>query len=384
MQDLFKTIAAQYELDPEEFVKAVKDTCFPGGAATDAQLFMFLSVARKYQLDPFAKELYAFVTGGKLQVIVGLDGWLKVANRDPAFDGIDFLYDEGKDGLDAVTCRVHRKDRGHPIEATEFMVECKQPTKPWEKWPRRMLTNKAMVQGFRRAFALTEILDQDEAERIAEVDGRAQPVVTVVGTPAIEYHPAQPTGHLRVKVDLPAGPQEDGREDSISSSAANSEQQDRGRAPVQETRQSEAIKSSPPEMVVGNAHGEQGLPPIGAHGAQGEPATADLPPAADETRPDSPPTRRGRPAGSKNKPKLEPDPIAVMEAQQAAGLEVLDPTESALETFIRANDLEQRRVDATLAKFGADKVSDLSAEDSAKVLRIFQNSIAAMEAAKGA
>lgn len=53
--------------------------------ATDAQLEMFLTLADKYQLDPFLKEIWFVPNVG---IVTGRDGYLKVALRDPNYDGI--------------------------------------------------------------------------------------------------------------------------------------------------------------------------------------------------------------------------------------------------------------------------------------------------------
>jgi hypothetical protein len=61
---------------------------------------------------------------------------------------------------------VHRKDRSHPIEVTEYLAECRQGTEPWKKWPARMLRHKAAIQAIRYAFGFSGIVDPDEADRM--------------------------------------------------------------------------------------------------------------------------------------------------------------------------------------------------------------------------
>jgi phage recombination protein Bet len=162
---LLVRMAEQYEMDPRRFAATIKSTCIKGNAS-DEQFAAFLMVAEKYGLNPLTKEIYAFPQDGGIVPIVGVDGWARIINDHPHFDGMAFqdqLDDSG--ALVAITCRMFRKDRGHPTEATEYMEECKRNTQPWKQWPSRMLRHKAMIQAARYAFGYTGIVDIDEYER---------------------------------------------------------------------------------------------------------------------------------------------------------------------------------------------------------------------------
>lgn len=54
---------------------------------TDPELEMFLELAARYDLDPFAKHIYAARIKGKLVIIVAKDGMLAIANRHPDYRG---------------------------------------------------------------------------------------------------------------------------------------------------------------------------------------------------------------------------------------------------------------------------------------------------------
>lgn len=166
-EGLTRELASAYQVEPKELIDTVKTMCFPGGAASDAQLFVFLTLAKQHDLSPFNREIYAFVSGGKLQTIVGFDGWIKMVNRHPQFAGFEFtdIHEDGK--LIAVTCQMWRKDWSRAGEATEYFAECAGTTDPWKKWPHRMLRNKAYIQCARMTFGFAGIVDPDEAERIA-------------------------------------------------------------------------------------------------------------------------------------------------------------------------------------------------------------------------
>ena len=163
-------MADKFEMEPHQFANAIKATCLPK-EATDEQFAAFLMVAREHNLNPLTREIYAFpARGGGIQQIVGIDGWAKIMNSHPQFDGIDFVYDSDDKGkMTAVTARIHRKDRNKPIEVTEYMNECQGTSEPWKKWPARMLRHKAMIQCCRIAFGYTNIADPDEYDRQVQV-----------------------------------------------------------------------------------------------------------------------------------------------------------------------------------------------------------------------
>lgn len=150
--------------DGETLMSVLKATAFKG-PATDAQMSALLIVANQYGLNPWTKEIYAFPDSRNgIVPVVGVDGWSRIINSNPQFDGMDFEYD-----AESCTCIIHRKDRNHPVRVTEFMEECRRANVgPWVSHPRRMLRHKAMIQAARLAFGYTGIFDQDEAERIKE------------------------------------------------------------------------------------------------------------------------------------------------------------------------------------------------------------------------
>lgn len=170
-QSLIATMAAKQGLEPTAFFEAVKATVFDA-KGTKEELIAFLTVANKYDLNPFTKEIYAFPKkGGGIQPIVSVDGWSNIINSHPEFNGMTFEDRVGEGGeILSITCSMHRKDRAHPIECTEYMAECKGTSEPWRRWPRRMLRHKAMMQAARYAFGLAGIMDPDEAERAESVD----------------------------------------------------------------------------------------------------------------------------------------------------------------------------------------------------------------------
>jgi len=167
---LLVTMASKFSMEPAAFANAIKKTCMPSDA-TNEQFAAFLMVAREYDLNPLVKEIYAFPQKGGIQPIVGVDGWVKIMNSHPQFNGLKFEYERDDAGhLTAVKAIIHRKDRDHPIEITEYMDECRRGTEPWKNWPSRMLRHKAMIQCCRIAMGYTNIVEPDEYERRTQAD----------------------------------------------------------------------------------------------------------------------------------------------------------------------------------------------------------------------
>jgi len=165
---LTNKLAARLDMgDGTELINTLKQTAFKG-QVSDAQMTALLIIANQYSLNPWTKEVYAFPDKNNgIIPVVGVDGWSRIINSHPEFDGMKFEQDG-----ESCTCIMYRKDRTHPVEVTEYMAECKRANVgPWASHPRRMLRHKAMIQCARLAFGFGGIYDQDEAERIAEAEG---------------------------------------------------------------------------------------------------------------------------------------------------------------------------------------------------------------------
>ena len=162
-------MSSRYGMEPAAFESTLRATVCKGNISRE-EFAAFLLVAKEYGLNPMTKELYAFpAKGGGIQPIVSIDGWARIINDHPMFDGMEFEDVRDGDDLTAITCRMHRKDRSRSIEATEYMSECRRSTDVWKTWPRRMLRHKAMIQCARYAFGFSGIVDPDEYERMETV-----------------------------------------------------------------------------------------------------------------------------------------------------------------------------------------------------------------------
>jgi phage recombination protein Bet len=163
---LVARMAERFGVDAEKMLVTLKATAFKGDVSNE-QMMALLVVAEQHGLNPWTKEIYAFPSQQGIVPVVGVDGWARIINERKELDGIDF--NEADDGA-WIECVIHRKDRQHPTKVREWMAECKRGTQPWQSHPRRMLRHKALIQCARIAFGFGGIYDQDEAERIVEVD----------------------------------------------------------------------------------------------------------------------------------------------------------------------------------------------------------------------
>lgn len=155
-------MAGKYNVEPTKLLETLKNTVFRG--ATNDELLALVVVSNEYGLNPLTKEIYAFpAKGGGIVPVVSIDGWIRMMNDHPQFDGIDYEFEHSDDGkLIACTSVIYRKDRSKPVRVTEYLIECKRNTEPW-KMERRMLRHKATIQGARVAFGFSGITDEDEA-----------------------------------------------------------------------------------------------------------------------------------------------------------------------------------------------------------------------------
>lgn len=163
-------MAARVSVPPEKMLATLKGTVFKG--ATDDELLALVVVSNEYGLNPFLREIYAFPKkGGGICPVVSIDGWIKMINRRPDFDGVQFsMVDDQETGKPfSCTCKLTIKGRAQPVEVTEYFEECYRDTDPWRTMPRRMLRHKALSQCARVAFGFSGVADDDEALDVSSV-----------------------------------------------------------------------------------------------------------------------------------------------------------------------------------------------------------------------
>tara|TARA_R110001583_G_scaffold1489_3_gene11666 strand:+ start:1333 stop:2151 length:819 start_codon:yes stop_codon:yes gene_type:complete len=135
---------------------------------TDNEMATFIAVCADQDLDPLLGEIYPVEQPGsgpmpgRIIPLVGVDGWIKVANRHPEFDGVEFSYSTTSITMDGAKpcpewceCIIYRKDKNHPTKVREYLDEVFQDEADhWLKTTKRQLRHKALAQTARVAFGL--------------------------------------------------------------------------------------------------------------------------------------------------------------------------------------------------------------------------------------
>lgn len=255
--ELVSVAASLPAMSQDEMVETIKQTVAKG--ATDAELQMFLAVCKRYELDPFAKEVFFIKEKpsepGRIQA--GRDAYLAIANRHPAYEGmtsdvvyagdtfrrteagVDHQYDfaSRKGTIIGAYAIVYRSDRRIPSYSfarfSEYAPAEPKGWSPWHKFPSAMIQKVAETAALKKAFSISGLTpigisepDDDYVDTAPVAPARAQiPFAQAVG-------PYAPSSDDDIHdLDGPTGPVESPRpvgglpddDESPSSSALGGE-----------------------------------------------------------------------------------------------------------------------------------------------------------------
>ncbi|MDV0844457.1 MULTISPECIES: recombinase RecT [Gammaproteobacteria] len=189
-------MASRFGVDGDKFYATLKATAFKqrdGSEPTHEQMLALMVVAEQYNLNPFTREIYAFPDKQNKGIVpvVGVDGWSRIINDHPQYDGVEFVYTDKMVKMPGanvecpewIECVIYRKDRSRPTRIKEFLDEVYRPpfqgdgeygaytvNGPWQTHTKRQLRHKVLIQCARVALGFSGIYDQDEAERIREME----------------------------------------------------------------------------------------------------------------------------------------------------------------------------------------------------------------------
>ncbi len=188
MKAIAKTEAAAPAWTAED-VDTIRRTVAVG--ATDSELKMFLHLSRNYGLDPLAKDLWFIKAGGRPVIMTSRDGYLKIANRDPNFDGMeaDVVYsgDDFRKTKDGVEHTYGTQNRGTPIGAYALVWRTDRKTPAyvfapfrdynkgsgtWRQYPHAMILKVAEAMALKRAFSISGLVTKEE---LGEDGGNIEP-----------------------------------------------------------------------------------------------------------------------------------------------------------------------------------------------------------------
>lgn len=158
-----EALASRLSVSSGSLQNTLKNTVFKG--CSEAEFVALVIVANTYNLNPLLREIYAFPKkGGGIQAIVGYDGWIRIANDHPQFDGIEFVHiEDGNGNLKAIEGVLHRKDRQHPTKKMIYLKEFKRNTEPWNNSPHHMLDVRCFCHTVRLGLGVSLGIEDDES-----------------------------------------------------------------------------------------------------------------------------------------------------------------------------------------------------------------------------
>ena len=182
-------IPTQY--NPQQ-VQLIRDMCAKD--CTENEFLLLMQLAKTYQLDPFAKQIWAVKYGNNpAAIFCGRDGFLAIAHRSGKFDGME--SGTRKDGDDLVGwCRVYRKDMSRPFEVEVSLSEYSTGKNLWQTKPKTMIVKVAESHALRRAFGISGLYapeeidtgDRPEPRYVSEVPPATPTCCEVCGVPVPE------------------------------------------------------------------------------------------------------------------------------------------------------------------------------------------------------
>lgn len=150
--------------------------------ATNDEFHLFCYRCKEMNLDPFKKEIY-FVKYGTSPgtIIVGIDGFRKIAHRSGMLSGIERgVHFDPEGRLISGWAKVWRKDWQHPAYEETPLREYNTGKQNWAKMPETMIKKCAEAAALRIAFPelngvyeqaeMDQAVDKLEAQRIRTIE----------------------------------------------------------------------------------------------------------------------------------------------------------------------------------------------------------------------
>ena len=171
-----------------EQVELIKRTVAKG--ASDDELKLFLHLASRYDLDPFTRQIWFIKYGDDAHIFTGRDGFLHIAHRSGAFNGMQTqlreepvpfeirYYNRKEKKVEALkrpsqfvaVCTVYRKDMEQPFICEVWESEYSTGQGLWPTKRRVMIQKVAEASTLRRAFDISGLyLPEEVSENEVEV-----------------------------------------------------------------------------------------------------------------------------------------------------------------------------------------------------------------------
>jgi len=172
----------------KEQIELIKRTVAKG--ASDDELKLFLHLASRYDLDPFTRQIWFIKYGDDAHIFTGRDGFLHIAHRSGAFNGMQTQLREEPIGFEiryynrkekkievlkrpsqfVAVCTVYRKDMSEPFVCEVWESEYSTGQGLWPTKRRVMIQKVAEASTLRRAFDISGLyLPEEVSENEVEV-----------------------------------------------------------------------------------------------------------------------------------------------------------------------------------------------------------------------
>lgn len=167
----------------EDAFKIIESMVFKDVSSKDSEMNVIVNICESYNLNPTLGHLYIKRDEqGYMFPTLTVDGWYKLINEHPDFDGCEFEESNhqievpkvDKDSttiycFDKIGCRIYRKGRSKTPTVYEYLTECfNYFNGAWFTHPKRLLRHKAFIQAARVVFNLSGIYDPEEVNAIIE------------------------------------------------------------------------------------------------------------------------------------------------------------------------------------------------------------------------
>jgi len=180
--------------DPAQ-VAAIRNTV--AKECNDAELAMFLEVSARYELDPFMREIWAAKIDGRLQIFVGHQGLLSLADRKSDYRGfrsdvvrendhfkvtncadgdvkVEHSYEQGgekdRGSIVGAWCVARREGRDPSYFFARWDEYAKGGKTPWAKYGSAMILKCAEAVAHKKLYSLSGLYIEEEFSRVERGD----------------------------------------------------------------------------------------------------------------------------------------------------------------------------------------------------------------------
>ncbi len=158
--------------------------------ANEDEFKMFMHLAKTYGLDPFNKEIFFWKIKGNPTIMTSRDGYLKIADRYPEYDGlvsdvvrekdkytrtvegVTHQYGTDRGDIIGAYALVYRKDRRYPVYVFAPFKEYYACNRVWSQYPSAMILKVAESMALKRSFTVSGLVSSEELDvaRLREKD----------------------------------------------------------------------------------------------------------------------------------------------------------------------------------------------------------------------